>query len=496
MHVHSASRLAVIAVLMIATLGAGIGHADTTSQNLDKYRRLRARLVTEFTSVGPEPGQSQPAPERMDVEGRMKWGDGTIALGFYLGVLATEHYMLTNPAQFPGAGDAAQLDRTRNELYHALLALERLDNVADAAFPAPCSTTPALNGFFLRDDVPASFNTRFPGITIIESDFVDPTLTNKEESQDQVYHVQHGLALVVALVPANLVVQNKPLRAWAIQQAQRIVQHFAKGDWIIRNPACGNRAVNRGENAIGFSYGETLAAKYVTAGALTPTTSGIFMTAWSSLRQPTNPTYNDADNLHMAMAIMAVGDGYGTDTPQVLATLAAKQDWPVYPLLHRVLHPAASPGFCTTAPTVNGRARIQLDELPSTGEPACPGPVAAPHGFTTHNRYIRGKDQAYVGPPGCQNIRYHGLDYMLLHNLYAIATPGTWNGSPSADPCAPITNDGALAGGDGGTMPDGGNDNGGGDPAGGCGCDLSPQRSSPTTWLLALLVLFVLRRRR
>ena len=490
-----AKRGAAVVAVLIVSLFAGVAHADTTAQNLDKYRRLRARLVTEFTSVGPGQGQSQPAPERMDGEGRMKWGDGTIALGFYLGVLATEHHMLTNPAQFPGAGDAAQLDRTRNELYHALLALERLDNMADAAFPSPCSTGNALNGFFLRDDVPASFTEKFPGISIIESDFVDPTLTNKEESQDQVYHVQHGLALVVALVPANVSVQNKPLRAWAIEQAQRIAAHFAKGDWIIRNPACGNRAVNRGENAIGFSYGETLAAKYVTAGALTPTTAGIFMTAWNTLRSPTNPTYNDADNLHMAMAIMAVGDGYGTDTPQVLATLMEKQDWPVYPLLHRVLHPTASPGFCTTAPTINGRARIQLDELPTAGEPACPGPVAAPHGFTTHNRYIRGKDQAYVGPAGCQGIRYHGLDYMLLHNLYALATPGTWNGSPSADPCAPVTGDGATAGGDGGTFPDGGGGGGGGgDPAGGCGCDLAG-KSSSSSWMFAFLLLWLVRRR-
>jgi hypothetical protein len=311
-----------------------------------------------------------------------------------------------DPAQFPGAAASpSDLDATRDELYYALLALERLDRDADAAFPSPCSTTPALNGFFLRDDVPADFNTHFPGITTIQSDFIDPTLTNKEESQDQVYHVQHGLALVVALVPGDVTVQGKALRGLALQQAERITRHFAKGDWIIRNPACGNRAVNRGENAIGFSYGETLAAQFVTAGAFAPTTSGIFETVWGTLRNPGNPTYDDEDNLHMALAIMAVGDGYGAETPAVLATLADTQDWPVYPLLHRVLHPV-SDGFCTTAPAVNGRARIQLDELPASANPGCPGPSGpAPHGFTTHNRYIRGKSQAYVGPTGCEGVR-------------------------------------------------------------------------------------------
>jgi MYXO-CTERM domain-containing protein len=479
-----------LAVLLLLASTAG---ADTTAQNLEKYRALRHRLVTEFVSVGGAQGQSQPAPERMDNLGLMKWGDGTIALGFYLGVLATEHYILAHPSQFPGAAaSSSDLDATDNELYYALLALERLDRDADSAFPAPCSTTPALNGFFLRDDVPADFYSHFSGITTIQSDFVDPTLTNKEESQDQVYHVQHGLALVIALVPSTVSVQGKPLRAWAIEQATRITKHFAKNDWIIRNPACSNRAVNRGENASGYSYGETLAAAFITDGAYMPTTSALFKTVWDTLRQPSNPTYNDEDNLHMALAIMAVGDGYGADTPQVLATLSATQDWPLYPLLHRVLHPSAA-GFCTTASTVNPRARVMLDELTLQTEPSCPGPNGpAPHGFTTHNRFIRGKSQAYVGPSGCEGIRYQGLDYMLLHNLYAIATPGTWNGSAGADPCAPVAPDGASVGGaDAGMDPDmTGETN---EPMGGCACDAEQRAPS---WPLLILVVVLLRRRR
>ena len=462
-------------VLALAALVIGIvpAHADTTAQDLAKYRRLRQRLVSDFTSVGTAPGQSEPAPERTDGAGLMKWGDGTIALGFYIGVLATEHYMLSDPARFPGAdgGDPTQLDATREELYDALFALERLDRVADAAFPAPCSMTPTLNGFFVRDDVPADFSGHFPGITTIQSDFIDPALTNKEESQDQVYHVQHGLALVVALVPPTVVVHGKALRAWAVEQARRITGHFALGDWEIRNPACGNRTVNRGDSTIGYSFGESLAATFVTDGALVPATDALWEDVWDTLRQPTNPAYSNESNLHMALAIMAVGDGYGADTPQVIATLAALQDWPLYPLLHRVLHPASA-GFCQTAHDVNQRARAMLDELPSDGEPACPGAAGpAVHGFTTHNRFIRGKAQAYVGPPGCEGVRYHGLDYMLLHNLYAIATPGTWNGSPDADPCAPPMADaGAAIGGDAGDPGRGDAGTTAPDPPAGCGC--------------------------
>ncbi len=489
--------LATVAFLGTVLVGS-TALADSTAQNLAKYHHLRERLVTEFTVVGPGQGESQPAPERMDNLGLMKWGDGTIALGFYLGVLATEHHMLSNPARYPGAdgGDPNRLAATRDELYHALLALDRLDEMADAAFPSPCSTTPSRNGFFLRDDVPADFHTHFPGISTIQSDFIDPTVTNKEESQDQVYHVQHGLALVVALIPANVTVEGKPLRGWAIEQATRITQHFAKNDWIIRNPSCGNRAVNRGENAVGFSYGESLAASYLSDGAFVPTTGPLFATIWDTLKNPSNPTYNDEDNLHMALSIMAVGDGYGADTAQVLATLAETQDWPLYPVLHRALHPD-NDGFCTTGPAgINARVREMLDELPATGEPACPGAAGpAPHGFTTHNRFIRGKSQAYVGPDGCEGIRYHGLDYMLLHNLYAIATPLTWNGDANADPCAvlpdpPGDDAGPATGGDAGV---GGGGEGEPDPVGGC-CDAGGDPSSAP--LFALGMFWLVRRRR
>jgi uncharacterized protein (TIGR03382 family) len=133
-----------------------------------------------------------------------------------------------------------------------------------------------------------------------------------------------------------------------------------------------------------------------------------------------------------------------------------------------------------------------LDELPDAGDPGCPGPGGpAPHGFTTHNRFIRGKNQAYVGPTGCEGIRYHGLDYMLLHNLYAIATPGTWNGDPNADPCAVLP----MPGDDAGTMP--GTDAPPGDdegqPAGGGCCDAG---GGEPPWLFVLAVMLVLRRRR
>ena len=55
----------VLAVMLIGVVPA---RADTTAQNLAKYRGLRQRLASEFVSVGTGAGQSQPAPERTDYD--------------------------------------------------------------------------------------------------------------------------------------------------------------------------------------------------------------------------------------------------------------------------------------------------------------------------------------------------------------------------------------------------------------------------------------------
>jgi MYXO-CTERM domain-containing protein len=84
---------------------------------------------------------------------------------------------------------------------------------------------------------------------------------------------------------------------------------------------------------------------------------------------------------------------------------------------------------------------------------------------------------------------------MLLHNLYAIATPGTWNGSPDADPCAPVMGDSSsTAGADAGTQP--GDDAGTTtmDPPAGCGCRSTD--GAPAWPMFALLGAWLVRRRR
>ena len=464
--------------LLAALLFSTTASAATTSENAAKYQALRARLASEFIVVGDAPGMSQPADERIEPQGIIRWSDSSIGLGWYIGALATEHYLLSHPALYPGA--PGTLATTADELYFALRAMERLDLVADASFPPPCSQEPKLNGFFLRDDVPDGFYSNFPPMTAMTSDFIDSAITNKEMSQDQVYHVILGLALVKALVPEQTFVKARDLNAWAVEQGKRILEHVSAHNWVITNPACADRNVARGPLASGFSHGTQLTAGFLSDGAFLPPVEEALAGIWELSKQSTAPQYIDEDNLHMAMAIAAVGNGWGSETAEVLAELSKKEDWPAYPLAHRVLHDLDA-GWCTVGSQVNQRARQMLDELPAGAEPKSPLPGGpAVHGFTVWNRFIRGKSQHYVGSPNSEGIRYNGVDYLLLHNLYAIATPATWEGGGGEGiPNCPAP--GSDAGPDAGTSTPASSDDAG------CSCEL-PRSRGTEGWALAGLL--------
>jgi hypothetical protein len=470
--------LAWLVAILIATPPAS---AQTTAENLAKYHALRARLLTEFSVPGDAPGESQVADVRDDGEGFIKWADSTIRLGWYIGVLATEHHLYENPELYPGALPFAP-EATLDELHDALLALERLDRVADAAFPPPCTQGESLNGFFLRDDVPEGFHSHFPPATTTYSDFVDPVPTNKEMSQDQVYHLLIGLALVKVFVPPEVSVKGRALRPWAVEQAQRILSHVSADDWIVMNPAC-DRPVNRGESAGGYSAGTREAIGFITDGSYRPEVLDVWIDVWAQARDPAFIGYLDIDNRHMALAIAAVGDGWGATTAEDLATLGEEPAWPFYALLHRALHGDAAVGWCRTGASVNAGARGMLDELPDGADIASPWPAGpGVHGFTRSNRFMRGAETAYTGEEGSDGYRYNGLDYLLLHNLYAVATPATWEGgSGPGIPACPAPDAGAPA--------DAGED-------GGCSCRVARTRGNAVSFALAAVAWLVRRRLR
>jgi len=409
-------------------------YAQNHSTYLDKYWAYRNRLTTEFMVVGEQPGMSMPA-ERKDTSARfLKWSDNTIWLGWYIGTLALEYNLLTNPRyQDFDRGDSTALNQTLDELYHALKGIIRLDEMAESSFPLPCDSLGSIrNGFFLRDDVYSGFDSNFTGINLIRSDFSATDVYLKEMSQDQVYHLLMGLALMKKFIPPQLAVYGMNIRQEAIDQALLIVDWVNQDGWVIKNPVC-QKSVDRGPDAFLLSYGINEVAKFFSDGAVNYNSdvSAFYEFAWSTLVLTANPAYSNTDNLHMAMAIAAVGKGWMDTTLNVLMDLAVSNKWYVYPLIDILLHDdTTSVMFDSFRDTINHWSDQMMDEAPPEG-PFTLYPDTVTHGYAVNNRFIRPRSTHYVGHFFTEGSQFNGLDYMMLFNLYYTVSPYKWPEPPS-----------------------------------------------------------------
>jgi len=191
-------------------------------------------------------------------------------------VLATE-YALFKANNLP-------VEQTLLELHNSLMALERLDAGA-GIFYSERNARPTPNGFFIRDDVPANFtkdwewkNPSFSDYHWVKSDYIDQDIRLNEMSQDQVWHLIVGLALISHLVDDttgwSVPQYHGPLRFTLSQRAMiagyRIIEimqdkscliHKKNGDgclcvhfWHLKNPATGKK-VKRGANPNFLKYG-------------------------------------------------------------------------------------------------------------------------------------------------------------------------------------------------------------------------------------------------
>jgi hypothetical protein len=277
---------------------------DDISNN-KKYWYYKSRLNNDFIKVGLGSGESIPcqirgannlthtfygAPNTL-----MDWGDASSYLGYYIGTLAMEYYLLQQNNQ--------NTAKVSHELFCALNAVNRIDYVGETFFGG----TPLLNGYFVRDDVPIDFiknnyqhfnyydngangtsgnnlgkgfNSKFQyGADTANSsriswerwkwgnppddlphDFMttqDPHGPIPEMSQDQAYAIILGLAFVKKFVPTSVTDNNiifpystsgnKSLSNEADQITKRIIGFIKNStdsngnrcspiSWIIRNP--------------------------------------------------------------------------------------------------------------------------------------------------------------------------------------------------------------------------------------------------------------------
>ena len=97
-----------------------------------KYQDYRTILDRSFMSVGRGPCQTLAADARTDSQ--LHFGDATIFLGWFIGVLATEYHLLASGLMSPPCLNPR---RSLRELGFALRALERLKKTAATAFGPP-----------------------------------------------------------------------------------------------------------------------------------------------------------------------------------------------------------------------------------------------------------------------------------------------------------------------------------------------------------------------
>jgi hypothetical protein len=150
--------------------------AQSEIDNLNKYWAYRDRLRKNFLKVGSDQGESIPMSARSigfpysgsDAStSRVYWQDATIYLGHYLSLMATEIKLLLNSYNTSTNSEEKQnillqLEQSKNELYFAIQAVNRLDKGAEKYLSGTqIEQTGDLNGLILRDDVPFDFYFKF-----------------------------------------------------------------------------------------------------------------------------------------------------------------------------------------------------------------------------------------------------------------------------------------------------------------------------------------------
>ena len=450
------------------------------TNNIEKYWYYRHRLVNGFTKIGNQPGESLIAgvrnlyqdnnpPFNIHNHKYLDYGDQTIYLGWYIGVLATEYKLLFD------AGKSTE--KTLTELYYAIEALYRLDTYSNQYDPGSFN----LDGFFIRNDVPRTFAdsnnnynnynhfNRFVGIhnyaevnSMDEShDLIYDTASTyekvrgKEMSQDQVYHLMIGLALTkhfvhdmsmpVKLLNGNIINYNFNFRARQITHL--IVSKIKNDNWLIKNP--NGEPVYRGGGTVApfFAYPLAEAANFITGHNYHDAITLAGYCCWQNIQSPQGFEFliglallNKPDNIHMSLALAALSNSWHFNhaclPPQIISPCGSINFPPIIPINSKstaIIEIGALEEFGSfysilrqvlyggPNPFPNSNYNSQLNSAP------CVGPWSNTDnwptgGWASSHRFTHSVDEQNSGQTDFRGV-YTGLDYMLLHNLYQIVNP-------------------------------------------------------------------------
>lgn len=359
---------------------------------------------------------SEPGPV-----GNIRISDASTDLGWYIAVLATEYETLRLRGE-----DQSEVIR---DLWQAIQAFDRLDRDAEVWYPG---TSPALDGFFLRDDIPGDFprdplsgDLRYPhpdpdvpGYQCVSSAWSCGANTVDDGtfcSQDQMINVIMGMALVDRFVPETVNYNGDTLVTLARHAIHRMVKHLRDHDWTIRAPDGTSPPDHYGGSAITFSYKlAEIGDLYTQNRYFGPTYQNAFSEDqgagfWGLAETfySTQPMINQA----MILPMSALTHNWEAEE---MADKSVEADMEIYALLQAVIYEEET-GEATLPNILQG----YIDSAPYGGP--CwrdyPGCKNIP-GWQSSNRWVQPRGRN--GDPNQAAASFNGLDFMLLFNLYEI----------------------------------------------------------------------------
>jgi hypothetical protein len=432
--------------------------------NLQKYWHYRYRLTHYYMVVGEGPGMSLPADIRnTNNSGEIRWGEVPVYLGYYIGTLATEYRLLKD--------NNYNTDQTLTELYYALKAAIRIDNVAENQ--DPWNHDPSTNGFLIRDDVPDDFlllhsgflNQNIPqnqGITIgsgkpgivtsMHSDYTGNLHSNPYHpennaiSQDVVYQLLMGFALVKRYVDPGVIsfddlinndMVNIDLQGMAIDEADLIVSYIKANHsqhWEINDPD--GHDINAGGNCASFAFAIARAGNYITGNDYTDFFENFDEPFWQTLQDPEHllcHAIGDQASAHpMALVLAAMSNSWKEDHNQTNTTpdqilLNGDYESSITPCNHPDNHYGWDVFYGALWDVFHGGPRY-ISDLCKVRDILNSAPFDGPfyHDITDNasagswcatRRFFDDAPRQQSGKPGF-NGNFNGLDYMLLFNLY------------------------------------------------------------------------------
>ncbi|MGP8214486.1 MAG: T9SS type A sorting domain-containing protein [Bacteroidia bacterium] len=450
---------------------------NSPEQNLNKYWEWRERLKN-FVVPGTCMGCSMPAKYR-SANNTFLYNDSPEKLGWYIGVLATEWYLLRNNTD---TASINQCQRDVAELYYAVNEVNTIDIMANASWrnwynsANSYNTQPGdLDGFIIRDNVPDSFPNEFVNNDYVEN-YLDKCLNPvndgyeakyissdwtgqgqigkfdkiqcyKENNKsggattlsiDDMSQLYIGIALVSKFIPSSLTYNGQSIQTMSVNEENRIYNLIRNNGDELENTItneCGT-GINWSNKPLFLDYckcnvsGTDISNSVYSIGedfiicphhAIQDSFHSFSIAGVPRWWDMYSWIYMGYRTEYMILSMGTIGNAWGSLTPNVVRRMALKQDNPK----------KNNAGCCDIYPLLCDDLWGEL--VPDYGWNFYDDLLtAAPcHGIPPNSDNYEWGNGDRIGAgygPGCCSDVWSGLDYLLFFNLFEIAYP-LMNGS-------------------------------------------------------------------